>query len=258
MWELDCEESWVPKNWCFRTVVWEKTLESPLDCKEIQPVHPKGDQSWVFTGRTDAEAETPILGQLMWRVDSLERTLMLGGVGGRRRRGRQRVRWLDDITDSMDMSLSELQELVMDREAIHGVAKSRTRLSNWTELNGEWCGAIFMCLLTICMSLRKYLFKSLAYFFNQVDFFGCLVVGVLYILWILSFYQTQDLQIFSPISWISLSLTWLYPNKAQNFYSDIIQSMFYFCCWAFDVVSKKSLPNPMSQSFLIRFLTKVL
>ena len=146
MWELDCEEGWAPKNLCFWTVVLQKTLESPLDCKEIQPVHSRGDQSWMLIGRTDVEAETPML----WPPDVKSwltgKDPDVGKDWGEEEKGRQRMRWLDGIINLMNTVLGELQVLVVDREAwhaaVHEVAKSRTRLSNWT----DWHVIIAQCV----------------------------------------------------------------------------------------------------------------
>ena len=191
MWELDYKESWVPMNWCFWSVVLEKTLEGPLDCKEIQPILKEISPGCSLEGLM-LKLKLQYFGHLMWRADSLEKTLMLGKIEGRRRRGWQRRRWLDGITDSMDVGLGGLQELVIDREArhaaVHGVANSWTRLSNWTVQSMElqrvrqdwvifhfhftfnWCTCVLLYIFVVFVEGKESLFSVFIYFSFSFDF----------------------------------------------------------------------------------------
>ena len=160
MWKLDYKENWALKNWCFWTVVLEKTLESSLDCKEIQPVHPKGNQSWIFTGQTCWSWNPNTLATWCKQLTHWERPLILGKIEGRGRRGRQRMRLLDGIIDPIDMSLSKLQELVNDRETwhdvVHEVAKSPNIWTKHSNAKFYWCD-IWGWLFTSVVFLQKYI-----------------------------------------------------------------------------------------------------
>jgi len=151
MWKLGYKKGWAPENWCFWTVVLEKTLESPLDSKEIKQVNSKGNQCWIFFGRMDVDAEAPIFWLPDVKIQLTGKTLMLGKIEGMKRRRWQRISWFDGITDSIDMSLSKLQDMVRDREAWHaaicGVAKSQTWLSDWTITSMSLHIVCYFCVL---------------------------------------------------------------------------------------------------------------
>ena len=254
MWELDNKEGWAPKNWCFQTVVLEKTLESPLNSKEIKPVNPKGNQPWIFIGRPDAEAEAPILWPLWWsntftiistlmqRANSLEKALMLGKTKGRRRRRWQRMRWLDGIIDSMDVSLSKVWDIVKDRKAwcaaVHGIVKNQTPLSNWkTKVchsfpSKEQVFFNFMAAITVSNNLgtQEHKICHCFHFSTSICHEVMGLDAMILVLWMLSFKPAFSLSSFTLIKRLfsssslsalrmvsSVSLRLLVPSQQSRF-----------------------------------------
>ena len=252
--ELDHKEGWAPKNWCFQTVVLEKTLESPLNSKEIKPVNPKGNQPWIFIGRPDAEAEAPILwppwwsdtctiiSTLMQRANSLEKALMLGKTKGRRRRRWQRMRWLDGIIDSMDVSLSKVWDTVKDRKAwcatVHGIVKNQTPLSNWiTKVchsfpSKEQVSFNFMAAITVSNNFgtQEYKICHCFHFSTSICHEVMVLDAMILVLWMLSFKPAFSLSSFTLLKRLfsssllsalrmvsSISLRLLIPSQQSRF-----------------------------------------